>query len=298
MRILVTGGTGFIGRNLVETLAARGHQPITLSRRAEGLPGVEHHCLDAGSDAAVEIASGVDAIAHLAGLSNASASFADPFLFNRLNVMGTLAMLDGARRGGARVVFASTQRIYRPSSRPIPEDGPIEPQDPYGYSKLCGEQYLEMYRRFYNVHGCAVRFFSVFGPGLVIEGGTSGVVGIFVGRALRGEPIVAHTNQMRDLTYVSDVVNGIVLALEKPAPSGSRYNIATGHGTSIEDLARVVCEVTGSRSEVVVEPGGDFGYMVADVSRARAELGYEPSVGLREGIERYVAWYRTRSAEQ
>ncbi len=294
MRVLVTGGTGFIGRHVVEALLTRGHRVVTLSRRPEGIPGAEHRSLDVGSEEAVSVASRVDAVVHLAALSNASASFDDPLTFSRLNALGTLAMLEGARRGGARIVFASSQRIYRPSLQPIAEDGLIEPQDPYGYSKLCGEQWLEMYHRFYDVHACTVRFFSVYGPGLIVQGGTSGVVGIFVGRALRGEPLTAHTDQLRDLTDVSDVAHGVVLALEKPAPSGCCYNIATGRGTSMVELAKAVREAAGSHSDVVMERGQGFGHLVADISRARRELGYEPLVGLPEGLEKYVEWYRSR----
>lgn len=292
MRVLVTGGTGFIGSHLVEALLARGHDPATLSRRATGLPGVEHHSLDVAAEGAVEVASRFEAVLHLAGLSNASLSRQDPYGYNRANALGTLAMLEGARRGGACLVFASSQRIYRPSLQPIAESSLVEPQDPYGYSKLCGESWVEMYARFYGVQGVILRFFSVYGPGLVITEGASGVVGIFVGRALRGEPLVVHADQRRDLTYVSDVVQGILLAMEKPVPAGSCYNVATGIGTSMEDLVRLVCQVTGSRSQLQVERSQDFGYLVADVSRARTELEYSPQVDLREGLERYVAWYR------
>jgi UDP-glucose 4-epimerase len=292
LRVLVTGGTGFIGSHVVRLLQERGHRPITLSRRAVGLPDVEHHSLDAASDAAIEIAAHADGIVHLAGLSNASASREDPLLYSRVNALGTLSMLEGARRGGARIVFASSQRVYRPSPLPLPESGPIKPQDPYGYSKWCGEEWLEMYARFYGVHGIVLRFFSVYGPGLVVEGGSSGVAGIFAGRALRGQPLVAHTNQLRDLTYVSDVADGIARVLERSVPPGSCYNVATGTGTSMEELARVVCDVTGSSSPILVEESQSYGYLVADISRARGELGYAPHVGLREGLERYVAWYR------
>ncbi len=294
MRVLVTGGTGFIGAHLVEALQARGHQPITLSRRAEGLPGVEHHSMEVNDDRALRLASEVDAVVHLAGLSNASASYQDPLLFNRVNALGTLTMLEGARRGRGKVVFASSQRIYRPVPDPIPEDGIIEPQDPYGYSKLCGERWMEMYARFYGVQAVTLRFFSVYGPGLVISGGASGVAGIFVGKALRGEPLVAHTNQSRDLTYVTDVARGILLTLEKPVPAGSCYNVATGVGTSMEQLAEMACRVTHSDSQIRVEGSANFGYLVADISRARVDLGYSPQVDLKEGLERYIAWYRAR----
>lgn len=295
MKVLVTGGTGFIGTHLVEALLEREHQVTTLSRRSEGPPGVRHLSLDVAGDEVAEVASTVDAVVHLAALSNASASYLDPLGYNRVNALGTLAVLEGARRGGARVVFASSQRIYRPSLQPIPEDGLIEPQDPYGYSKLCGESWMEMYARFYGVHGTVLRFFSVYGPGLVVTSGASGVVGIFVRQALLGEPLVAHTNQRRDLTYVSDVVQGILLALERPARAGSCYNIATGIGTSMEELARVVCRVTRSRSKILVERAESFGYLVADVSRAREELDYAPRVPLEEGLEMYVAWYRANA---
>lgn len=295
MKVLVTGGTGFIGMNLVEALAGKGHCPITLSRRPEGLPGVEHHSLDINSPEATDLASRVDAVVHLAALSNASASLDDPLLYNRVNALGTLAMLEGARRGGAGFVFASSQRIYRPSLQPIPEDGIIEPQDPYGYSKLCGESWVEMYARFYQLRGVSLRFFSVYGPGLVITSGTSGVVGIFVGKALRGEPIVVHANQRRDLTYVGDVARGILLALERPTTPGSCYNIATGVGTSMEKLATRLCSATRSASEIRVEGSQQFGYLVADVRKAQAQLDYSPQYDLTAGLERYIAWYRKNS---
>lgn len=292
MRTLVTGGTGFIGSYLVEALLAQGHQVVTLSTRPDGPRGTEHHQLDVASREATDLAAQVEAVVHLAGLSNASASFADPLLFNRVNALGTLAILEGARRGGARVVFASSQRLYRPSLQPIPENGLIEPQDPYGYSKLCGEAWLEMYARFYEVPAVTLRLFSIYGPGLLVSTGTSGVAAIFVGRALRGQPLTVHANQRRDLTYVSDVVQGILLALEKAVPPGSCYNVATGIGTSMEELARLVCDLTRSRSEIVVENSESFGYLVADISKARAELDYSPRVGLADGLERYIAWYR------
>ena len=292
MKVLVTGGTGFIGTHLVDSLLERGHGVITLSRRPEGPPGVEHHSTDVRSDEATSVASRVDAIVHLAGLSNASVSYQDPALFSRVNALGTLAILEGARLGGARVVLASSQRVYRPSLRPIPESGLVEPQDPYAYSKLCAESWLEMYARFYGVCGITLRFFSVYGPGLVAASGTSGVAGIFVARALRGEPLAVHANQRRDLTYVSDVVQGIVLALEKPVAPGSCYNVATGIGTTMEELAELVRRLTRSRSRVVLETAESFGYLVADISKARAELDFSPRVDLAEGLERYIAWFR------
>ncbi len=295
MKVLVTGGTGFIGGHLVGALMERGHQVITLSTRAEGPEGTEHHQLDITSPEATALAGRVEAIAHLAGLSNASLSFANPLLFNRVNALGTLAVLEGARQAGARVVFASSQRVYRPSLQAIPESGLLEPQDPYGYSKLCSESWMDMYARFYHLPTVCLRFFSVFGPGLKVASGTSGVAGIFVGRALRGEPLTVHAHQRRDLTYVSDVVQGILLALEKAVAPGSCYNVATGVGTSMEEFAHLVCKLTHSHSTVTIEDSESFGHLVADISRARDELDYSPRIDLVEGLESYIAWYRANS---
>lgn len=295
MRVLVTGGTGFIGAHVVEALLRQDHQVDTLSRRSRGLPGIPHFSLPVDADEAIELASSYEAIVHMAAISNASLSMADPLGYNRVNALGTLAMLEAARRGGAKLLLTSTQRIFKPALDPIPEDGPLEPQDPYAYSKLCAERWLEMYVRFYGVDAITLRFFSVYGPGLVVEGGASGVVGLFVGRALRGEPITVHTHQKRDLTYVTDVARSIVLALQKPVVPGKSYNVGTGVGTPLEALAEAVVRATASSSEVIVREGPGFGYSVADISRAREELGYTPLIGLEEGLEEYVAWYRSQS---
>lgn len=295
MKVLITGGTGFIGGHLVRALAEHGHHPITLSRRPAGLPGVPHISADVGSVDAFRAVDGVDAIVHLAGLSNASESLGRPVEYVRVNAMGTLNMLEAARKCGARLLLASSQRVYRPSVDPLAEDAPLEPQDPYGYSKLFGERWAEMYTRFYGVPTVVLRFFSVYGPGLMVTSGASGVAGIFVARALRGEPIIAHADQRRDLTYVTDVVAGMLLALERPTHLHCCYNVATGVGTSMEELAEITRRVARSRSEIRVERSAAFGHLVADISRARQELGYSPRVDLEEGLERYIAWYRANS---
>lgn len=289
MRIVVTGGTGFIGSHLVAALVAKGNQVITVSRRPEALsPEVEHRALDVADAAAPEQVGKVDAIVHLAGAADASASFADPLGYNRTNALGTLNMLEAARKSDALFIFASTQRIFRPRVEPLAEDSPVQPVDPYGYSKVVGEKWVEMYRELFQLRTVVVRFFSVYGPGQVLYGGTSGVVAIFVNRALRGEPLRVNDGNLRDLTYVSDVVQGIALVLESQAAVGRTYNIATGKGTSIHTLASLVKEVTGSPSPIIVA-GNDHGESyVADIARARAELGYVPSVGLRQGLELYV----------
>ncbi|MCL5265135.1 MAG: NAD-dependent epimerase/dehydratase family protein [Chloroflexi bacterium] len=289
MRVLVTGGTGFIGSHLIRELVDRGRDVVTISRRsAPPLPFVEHHALDIEDPAVQDVAERADAIVHLAASSDASSSFANPFLYSRTNALGTLNVLEAARRSNALFVFASSQRIYRPQKWPVDEDAPKRPVDPYGYSKLIGEHWVQMHHQIYDLRTVVLRFFSVYGPGQTLQGGTSGVVTIFVRRAMQGEELTVNDGNLRDFTYVGDIVKGIVLALDKPAAIGQTYNIATGESTSIETLARTVKEIAKSTSSIVVKGTGDEESYVADIARARSELGYQPSVDLRRGLELYV----------
>ena len=296
MRVLVTGASGFIGRHVVAELSEAGHRVRTLHRRrALQFAGLEHVAADVLSQEARAAAQATDAIVHLAGSGDVQASFREPFEYNRLNALGTLNVLEGARGTGAHVVLASTQRVYRPAREPLREDAPLAPADPYAVSKLVAERWCQMYAEQLGVPTTVVRLFSVYGPGQVGQG-TSGIVSIFLERALRDEPLEVHVVQRRDLTYVVDVARGIGLAIERaPAlPAVRVYNVATGVGTSFDELARLVCRVVGSRSTVLLpaseSDGAAPGDLVADVGRARSELGYAPTVGLEEGIKRMAAW--------
>ncbi len=292
MRILVTGGTGFIGTHLVEALVERGHEVATVSRRVKGVNSRAQHYMADLAAGVPEVVGQVDAIVHLAAAADASSSFADPLAYNRINALGTLNMLEMARNAGALFVLASTQRIYRPQNVPLPENASLQPVDPYGYSKLVSETWTRMYREVFQTRTVILRFFSVFGPGALLYGGTSGVVSIFAHRALRGEPLRVSDGNLRDFTYVDDVVRGITLALEKPVAIGQTFNIATGVATSIGELARAMKDVTGSPSEVIVAGTAAVESYVADISRARIELDYTPCIELRRGLELYVGSLR------
>ena len=297
MQVLVTGASGFIGRHVVGELLDAGHAVTTLHRsrplslpRSDGRAGeVPHVRADALSDTARAAAGRADAVVHLAGRGDVQASFREPLEYNRLNALGTLNVLEGARQRGAHLVLASTQRVYRTSGERLPEDAPPAPTDPYAVSKLVAEQWCRMYAEQLGVSTTVVRLFSVYGPGQVGQG-TSGVVSIFLERARRGEPLVIHAAQRRDLTYVGDVARGIRLALERPPaePRVARvYNLATGVGTSLDELARAICTVAGSGSEIVPPSEASVeGDRVADVTLARNDLGFEPLVSLAEGLRR------------
>jgi len=209
MRIVVTGGTGFLGRYVVRALAEAGHDVYTVSHSLTKPPdAVGHLSADILSEEAAAYASQGEAIIHLAGLSNASVSLASPLLYSRVNALGTLNMLEAARKAGAAFVLASSQRVYRPQRAPLKEDDLKLPPDPYGYSKLVAEEWTGMYHRLYGLRTRVVRLFSVYGPGQLVTEGQSGVVSIFIQKALKGEEIAILSQNLRDFTYAGDAARG------------------------------------------------------------------------------------------
>jgi UDP-glucose 4-epimerase len=214
-----------------------------------------------------------------------------------VNAQGTVHVLDLARRVGARVVLASTQRVYEPRPEPLTEDAPTRPTEPYGYTKLAAELYVAMAAQSFGVPSAVLRLFSVYGPGQVVTSGQSGVVAILGQRAVAGDPLLVMSHQRKDFVEVSDAVAAIALALEHAATPPPTYNIGTGRPTSVLELAQALKAAAGSASPIVEDYSeGDPGALVADIRRARMEMGYRPRVTLEEGLNRYVAWLRsTRS---
>lgn len=294
MRVVVSGASGFIGSHLARALSARGDEVVALGRHRPEATVAAYCPCDVRSPEAREAAAGAAAIVHLAALSDASLSLRDPLAYFEVNALGTANLLEVARANGAVFILASTQRVYRPGSRPLAEDSPLAPAEPYGYAKLLAETWVAMHRQVYGLPAITLRFFSVYGPGQDKPGGTSGVAAILLHRALAGEDIWVDGAKRRDLTYVSDVVDGILAALDRGARCRPVYNIATGEGTTLAELAQVVLSVTGSRSRLTIQEGGPVDDLVADISLAREDLGYRPKVGLREGITRTYEWLRGR----
>ncbi|MFN8526601.1 MAG: NAD-dependent epimerase/dehydratase family protein [Chloroflexota bacterium] len=285
MIVLVTGASGFLGRHVVAALASAGLMVETL-HRGQSLEGHRHHQVDVRSPEARAAAGAADVIVHLAGRGNVAESLARPFEYNDLNAVGTLNLLEGARHRGAHFILSSTQRIYAPSEGRMPEDHRVAPADPYAVAKLVAERWVGMYARFCELPATILRFFSVYGPGQVGQG-NSGVVSIFAQRARAGLPLVVHQEQRRDLTWASDAAHGVLLAIQNPSAHAQlrTYNVATGVGTSLEELARTICRLLGSSSPVVpATQTAAEGDRVANIDRARRELGYAPEVSVEQGL--------------
>lgn len=294
--VLVTGGAGFIGSHLVEDLAEnntvhvldRDHLEASSPRSA----AAKVYTGDIRNQKLLEEASkDVDVIFHEAAQVSVEESVANPKDSHAVNVSGTLNVLERARDINARVVLASSAAIYgTPQSIPIGESHPKRPESPYGLDKLSVDEYSRLYHELYGLETVALRYFNVYGPRQT-GGQYSGVIEVFLDQALNDAPISVHGDgsQTRDFVNVKDVVRANQIAASTE-DVGEAYNIGSGSSITISDLASLIRDITGSESEIIhTDPrDGDINQSMADLSRARDELGFDPTVSLREGLKRLV----------
>jgi UDP-glucose 4-epimerase len=293
VRAVVTGGAGFIGSHVVDALLARGdevHVVDTLvTGRRENVPdGATLHERDIREDAAdLYEEARPETIFHLAAQADVGTSVEQPDLDASVNVLGTIRILEEARRHGARVVFASTGgAIYGECDGPAAEDAPRRPLSPYGTAKLAAEEYLATWNRLHAGSHVALRFANVFGPRQLakLEGG---VVAIFMDRLRAGEGvrIFGDGGQTRDFVYVGDVVRAVLAAAER---NPGTYNVGTGVETSVNGLFEACARVAGVDAEAEHDAAraGDVRRSVLDVSRAAEALGWRSEVSLDEGLRR------------
>ncbi|GAA0411033.1 UDP-glucose 4-epimerase [Acrocarpospora corrugata] len=301
MRILVTGGAGFIGSHLTDAFLSRGDEVAVLDDLSTGRPGrldprVAVHQVsvtDAAALAAVVDAVRPELICHLAAQIDVRASVEDPAADARTNVIGTINVLEAARAGGARVLFASTGGALYGMDAAIPsaEDQFPEPEAPYGTAKYCAEQYIGLANRLHGTAHSVLRLGNVYGP-RQDPAGEAGVVAIFCGKVSRGEQPVIYGDggQTRDYVHVGDVADAFLAAADAPRPGV--WNIGTGAETSILTLADVIGQVSGRP----VEPGfgparpGELRRSALDVTRAAGELGWKAATSLEEGVASVYAW--------
>lgn len=314
MKILVTGAAGFIGSHLVERLVALGHEVVgvdnfdpyydpALKRQnlAVAVAGPRFHLVegDVRDRPLLEelLADGCDSVVHLAARPGVRRSLEEPGVYVQINVEGTIAVLEAARRRrGAYVVVASSSSVYG-LSPDIPfreEMSRLLPASPYGASKLAAEQFCRVYHSLYRVPVTCLRFFTVYGP----RQRPDMAIARFVRCVSSGTPLPFYGDGSahRDYTYADDVIDGVVRAIERPR-GFQVYNLGTEDTVSLTELVAAIEREVGRRAVLALQPDqpGDVPVTRASIERAACGLGYAPRVSLAEGLRRYVAWLRAQS---
>jgi UDP-glucose 4-epimerase len=299
LKVLVTGGGGFIGSNLVRGLLERGHDVRVLDNFSTGnranLDEVEADIeLVEGELRSYErvhaATRGVEVVFHQGALPSVPRSVQDPLTTNAVNVEGTVNLLLAARDEQVRrVVFASSSSVYGNSGTlPRREDAAPDPISPYAVAKLAAERYCVSASRVYPIEAVALRYFNVFGPRQDPHSQYAAVVPRFIAAIAAGEPVPIYGDgqQSRDFTYVANIVEANLLAAEADGVSGAILNVATGESATVDSLADTIGAILGQPVEKQYLPAraGDVRDSWADVSEARRLLGFEPRVGLEEGL--------------
>lgn len=303
---LVTGGAGFIGSHLVDALVARGHPVRVFDNFSTGSEeNLAHHGDDievvrgdvGDLDVVRAAMTGVERVFHQAALASVPRSIRDPLATHHACATGTLHVLMAAREAGVRrMVYAASSSAYGNGVRlPKCESDPTAPLSPYAVAKLTGEMYCQAFTEVHGLETVRLRYFNVFGPLQSPDSPYAAVIPRFMEAMLAGRSPLIHGDgqQSRDFTFVADVVQANLLAAEVPGVAGRLYNVAGGRRTSLLDLVRLINELRGTSIEAVhVAPRpGDVRHSQADITRARAELGYEPRYSLAEGLRRCLEYY-------
>jgi len=300
---LVTGGAGFIGSHLVDALLDQGFRVRVIDDFSSGR---EENLADARGrfellrgdftdpEVAARAVEGVELVFHQGAVPSVPRSVAEPVRTNRVNVDGTLAVLEAARGAGVRrLVYAASSSAYGDTEvLPKVETLPADPRSPYALQKHVGEVYCRLYHELYGLETVALRYFNVFGPRQDPRSTYAAVVPRFATACLRGEPPRIHGDgeQSRDFTYVADTVRANLLAADAPGAVGRVINVAGGRRIAMNRLLAEIQEIVGSELEPIHEPArpGDVRHSLADLSRARDLLGFEPAVPLAEGLRRTI----------
>ncbi len=302
-KVLVTGGAGFIGSNLVRALRERGDHVRVLDNFSTGfranLDGLDDVEIVEGELRSYErvhnAVRGVELVYHLGALGSVPRSVQDPLTSNAVNVEGTLNVLLAARDEGIRrVVFASSTSVYG-TEPPLPtrEDERLDPISPYGVAKLAAERYCAAFSRVYEAFETVVlRYFNVYGPRQSPFSQYAAVIPLFIAAIAGGEPVTIYGDgeQSRDFTYVEDAVAATLAAGEADGASGHAFNVAGGRPARVNDVADTISRLLGKPVERKLAPRrpGDIRDSYADITAAREVLGYVPQIQLEEGLRRTI----------
>jgi UDP-glucose 4-epimerase len=309
---LITGVAGFIGSNLARELLKRGERVrgfdnFSIGKRTnlEDLKGLDFEEADLLDEAAMRrLCDGVDFVLHQAAVASVPRSVEKPRPSHESNINGTFNLLLAARDAKVkRVVYAGSSSAYGETpTLPKHEGMSPSPISPYAVQKLTGEQYLTSFYRVYGLQTVTLRYFNVFGPYQDPTSMYSGVLAKFCLGMLNGQTPTIHGDgeQSRDFTYIDNNVHANILATTAPAEkvAGGVFNIATGHRITLNETVKILRKLTGYQGEVKYGPerNGDIKHSYADISKAKAALGYEPLVNFEDGLKRTVEWYRTLAA--
>ncbi len=306
MRVLITGGAGFIGSNLAEGFLAAGHDVRVIDDLCNGYvenvpDGVEMIRGDVADENDMRKAvARVDQVFHHAAHRAVLRSVSDPLATDMANTHGTVTVLKSALDAGVRrVVFASSSSVYGGAAQmPTPESAPSIPRSPYAVTKLAGEHYVRVFAELYSMETLSLRYFNVFGPRQRPESAYAAVIPLFINALSAGERPVVHGDglQTRSFTYVDNVVDANLAAAAAPAEvcRGQALNIADTGSSSLLELLAGLGKIMGVEPNPIhTEPrAGDVRHSSADISAAVETVGYQPTVSFDEGLRRTVAWFR------
>lgn len=305
---LVTGGAGFIGSHLTKALVERGHRVRVLDDLSTGSLDALKDCSskidliegDVRDAATVRRAvAGAQVVYHQAALASMQRSVEDPMSTHAVCATGTLQVLIGAREAGVRrVVYAASSSAYGNAPQLPKHEGQLpEPVSPYAVAKLAGENYCAAFTEIYGLETVRLRYFNVFGPGQDPSSSYSAVIPLFVTAMLAGRrpTVYGDGTQSRDFTFIDDVVSANLLAAEAPGAAGKVFNVASGRAVSLLEIIALLNRFLETDVEPVFESPrpGDVMHSLADLSRAKADLGYVAQVDFEEGLRRSIEYYRT-----
>ncbi|MEW6329949.1 MAG: NAD-dependent epimerase/dehydratase family protein [Pseudomonadota bacterium] len=302
MKILVTGGAGFIGSHLAERLLGAGDRVCVLDDlstgkrenlpRHEALEFIEGDIRDAGL--VDRSARGVDAVVHLAAVASVQASMDDPVRTHQVNFDGTLNLLEASRRHGiGRFVYACSAAVYGDAAAiPVTEEAAARPLSPYAVDKLAGEHYLMHYHRVHGLAATSFRFFNIYGPRQDPSSPYSGVISIFVERLRRNLPVTVYGDgkQTRDFVYVADLADLLARAARGREGNGGVFNVGTGRQNALLDLLALLEKISGKKIERRHEPAraGDIRDSCADVTRLKGVFGSAPATSFEQGLRKLL----------
>jgi UDP-glucose 4-epimerase len=301
-KVVVTGGAGFIGSNLCRTLLEQGAKVTAYDNMYSGKMKFIEDLMDKGlnfvqedirdTQALAKATKNSEVIFHLAAQTSVPFSMENPKEDTEINVVGTLNVLEAAKKIGARVVFASSAAVYgNPDKRPTPETYPTNPIAFYGLSKLLGENYCQFYKEIYGLEVVMLRIFNVYGPNC------HGVMYDFLNK-LQKTPdkleVLGTGRQARDFVFISDMVNFLLKGATYPAAAGEVFNVGTGITTSVSELAEMLIEILGLKNVKISFKGGqawegDMDITLADNRKAVNKLQWRPQVGLKEGLKKLIS---------